>query len=144
MVLVRAEWVILAILAVALGVVVAGEPMLEITDCELGRFAVGNPGGVGSPAQCAGSTLAFFRFDLLIALAIPVALCLLAAARPRRVVSWAVAAALAGCVLLAVLSLMQSIGPSTTPVTTVYLYLAPVAAGAVELAALHDRIAAAR
>ncbi|MGW0044298.1 hypothetical protein [Rhodococcus sp. NPDC003348] len=143
MILLRAEWVVLAILAAVLGVVVAREPMLQFTDCELGHFAVGNPGGIESPAECAASALAYFGFGLIAVLAVPVVLCLAPAAVPRRAVAWAAAAGLAGCPLLGALALMNTIGPSTTPVVVVYPYFLPVAVGAVLLATFHHRLAAA-
>lgn len=77
---VRAGWVLLAAVAVALGVSVSNWPMYQITDCELGLSM--------SSESCEQPLLDYFGFPLVLVLAIPVVLFLVTAGVGRIWMAW--------------------------------------------------------
>ncbi len=84
MVRIRIAWLLLAAFACAMSVIVASEPMLQFTSCEIES---------GGP-ECEESILTHYGRAFLIVLAIPVLLCLVPAVVPVRGVAWAIAVSL--------------------------------------------------
>ncbi len=80
---IRVGWTALAVIAVALGMSVTKWPMYQITNCELGLSM--------SSASCEQPLLDYFGFPLVLTLAIPVALFLIAAVVGKPWMSWAAA-----------------------------------------------------
>ena len=80
---IRVGWTALAVIAVALGMSVTKWPMYQITNCELGLSM--------SSASCEQPLLDYFGFPLVLTLAIPVALFLIAAVAGKPWMSWAAA-----------------------------------------------------
>lgn len=127
--IVRLEWILLAVLTAAFGAIVASEPMLEITSCEVGLFPTQ---GVNNSAECLTPIAGHYGYSIILILALPVLLCLLPAVITRRWFAWLVAMTL---LVGSVRSLFTS-----TPVFVLLGYYLPVALVAVLLAASHRRL----
>ncbi|WP_238565256.1 MULTISPECIES: hypothetical protein [Rhodococcus erythropolis group] len=83
MTVIRLLWIVVAIIATALGVFVASWSILEITDCEIGLSL--------PSAQCNQSIWDYFGWSVIPVLAVPVLLCLIPAVMPRPWAGWVVA-----------------------------------------------------
>lgn len=80
----RAGWVLMAVVTALLGIQAAGSPMLQITDCEIGMYSPEVP----NAAACEASLRSYFGNAVVPVLAVPVVVCLIPVIRPRQGVSW--------------------------------------------------------
>ncbi|MFZ2174573.1 MAG: hypothetical protein WAW17_11145, partial [Rhodococcus sp. (in: high G+C Gram-positive bacteria)] len=103
MAMMRFAWVVLAVVTAALGVFAASNPMLQITDCELGLSI--------STSECNKSIWDHFRGGLVLVLTVPVVVCVIPAVVPRPAVAWVVA----GSMFLASVSVFFSEAMSSSP-----------------------------
>ncbi|MFD6063003.1 hypothetical protein [Rhodococcus wratislaviensis] len=131
MTVMRFAWVLLAVVTTALGVFAASNPMLQITECELGLSSQGI-----SASECNESIWDHFGGVLVLVLAVPAVVCLIPAAVPRPTVAWAVA----GSMLLASVSgFSPSLAASSSPSPlAVYGFYLPLALLAILLAIAHQ------
>lgn len=108
MLVVRVGWVVLAVIATALGMWTTGWPMLQITNCELGLSM--------SPESCAQPLLDYFGFPLALVLAIPVVLFLITAAVGTLWMSWTTAGTM---LVLTAVGVYSALGSTPSLVSTV-------------------------
>ncbi|ORI14609.1 hypothetical protein BJD99_05675 [Rhodococcus sp. 1163] len=128
---IRVAWAVLAVIAVALGVRATDWPMLQITNCELGLTM--------APESCEQPLLDYFRFPLVLVLAIPIALFLVAAVVCRSSMSWVAA----GTMLVLTAVGFYNAGMSTPSLWSPLASAAPVTVPALVLAVFHQ-LAASR
>jgi hypothetical protein len=129
MTVLRWAWVLLAVIAAALGVFVSSNPILQITDCELGLSAI-------SSSECYESISSYFGNSMVIALAVPAIACLFPAVVPRSSAAWMVAGSL---MVASVLGFSEAMS-STPSLLAVYGFYIPIAFLAVLLAIRHQGI----
>ncbi|MDI9919235.1 hypothetical protein [Rhodococcus sp. IEGM 1379] len=101
---IRLLWIVVAIIATALGVFVASWSILEITDCEIGLSL--------PQAVCDQSIWGYFGWSVLPVLAVPVLLCLIPAVVPRAWAGWVVAGVLLVMSVVGFFSAFTSSSPS--------------------------------
>lgn len=126
----RWAWVLLAVITAALGAFAASNPILQITDCELGLSAT-------SPSECYESIWRYFGSSMVIVLAVPTIACLFPAVVPRSSAAWMVAGSL---MVASVLGFSEAMS-STPSLLGVYGFYLPIALLAALLAIQHLGIA---
>ncbi|MCK0089538.1 hypothetical protein HCA61_09625 [Rhodococcus sp. HNM0563] len=112
----RWAWVLLAMITAAWGAFAASNPILQITDCEIGLSAI-------SPSECNESIWSYFGNSMVIVLVLPAMACLLPVAVPRISAAWTVAGLLVVASVLGFSEAMSSI-PSLLGVYGFYLPIA--------------------
>lgn len=108
MIVMRTVWILLALVAVLLGIEAATSPMLQITGCETGLYSREVP----NIQSCNNSILSYFGTVVVPALAVPVAVCLMPVFTPRPQIAWLATAALFGLSFVGFSALLLSPKPS--------------------------------
>ena len=122
----RAAWIVLAVVMVFLGIVAAASPMLQITDCEIGLYSQQVP----TLEACNASIWSYFGNAIMPVLAVPVAVCLLPVFRPRQGTAWLAVAALFVLSLAGIFASVVSSKPTSTDLLG-FFWPAPVLAALV-------------
>ncbi|MFD3812449.1 hypothetical protein [Rhodococcus sp. NPDC058639] len=90
MIAIRVGWILIAAIAVLLGIGAATSPMLQITDCELDTYSREVP----NREACNASIQSYFGNVIVPVLALPVFVSLIPVFMPRQRVAWLTTAAL--------------------------------------------------
>ncbi|WP_107984941.1 hypothetical protein [Rhodococcus sp. OK519] len=139
MLLIRIEWMTLAIATAAFAVFSALERMWWATECQLGLLPTTL---IRDWDECTESTFSFYGAGLLVPLAIPVVLCVIPGVVPRRGVASVSAAALAAFCISTFWLAPYPLPGSGAALLGFAGYCWPSAIMAILLASLHDRLAA--
>lgn len=130
---IRLAWLTLAIAAVGLGVSVAGWPMYQITNCEVGVLTPDVP----TVQACNELMRDYFGTSLVFVLVIPLVLCTIPALFPRPSISWIAV----GALVLAVVVGLVSLGSRSPSPLAALCATIPLAAVAIVLAIVHHTVA---
>ncbi|MGX1807327.1 hypothetical protein ACWIGI_16550 [Nocardia sp. NPDC055321] len=125
---VRIAWVVVAVVAAALGVLAASSSMMQITSCELGLLP---SEGIATGAECEQRIAEFYGGKAVFILALPVLLCVLSAIAPHRWISALSAVTILGCVAAAFVAPVPANEPP--PVIVAYVFYLPAAVLAILL-----------
>ncbi|KZF09318.1 hypothetical protein A2J03_02880 [Rhodococcus sp. EPR-157] len=130
---IRFAWLTLTVAAVGLAVAVAGWPMYQITNCEVGALTPAVP----TAQACNELMRDYFGTPLFFVLVVPVVVCTAPALYPLPRISWMAVGAL---VLAVVVGLVSVSSESPSPLAALCATI-PLAAVAIVLAIVHHIVA---